>query len=129
MFCQEVVFRFFRKHKLLPVSNSNMEYFRNHLLYSIFMFYSCESVLQKLISRNLWRVLIWCIILKVWKYFVETLYFCILYTPLSSIVKLKISSSMNFLTNKKSLLVFENYIKIEQIIQMSNSTYEGSLLW
>lgn len=129
MFCQEVVFRFFRKHKLLPVSNSNMEYFRNHLLYSIFMFYSCGSVLQKLISRNLWRVLIWCIILKVWKYFVETLYFCILYTPLSSIVKLKISSSMNFLTNKKSLLVFENYIKIEQIIQMSNSTYEGSLLW
>lgn len=44
----------------------------------------------------------------------EDLYFHILYAPLNSIVKLKISSSMNFLTNKMSLDVSENCIKIEQ---------------
>lgn len=44
----------------------------------------------------------------------EASYFHILYAPLNSIVKLKISSGMNFLTNKKSLDVFENCIKIEQ---------------
>lgn len=44
----------------------------------------------------------------------EDLYFHILYALLNSIVKLKISPSMNFLTNKMSLDVSENCIKIEQ---------------
>jgi len=45
---------------------------------------------------------------------VEAFYFHILCALLNSIVKLKISSGMNFLTKKKALDVFENCVKIEQ---------------
>lgn len=75
---------------------------------------SCWSMLQKLFHISLWGVWIWCIIFKETRIFLKGLYFHILYTLLNIIVKLKISSSMNFLTNKMSLDVFENCIKIEQ---------------
>lgn len=48
----------------------------------------------------------------------EDLYSHILYASLNSIVKLKIFSVTDFLTNKKSLEVFGNSIKTEQKSEM-----------
>lgn len=93
-------------------SNSRISFFC--LCFLTVIYSSCWSMFQKLIHRHLWGVWIWCIIFKKQEYFVKDLYFHILYAPLNSIVKLKISSSMNFLTNKMSFDVSENCIKIEQ---------------